>query len=101
MKFVYPACFYKEADGCISVDIPDFNMAKFGNNLPDAFVMAADAIKGRIELAFEENEELPIPTEVQNIKLQRKNGVVSHVFVGFPKKTRKRELYFAQNPKTE
>ena len=37
MKYVYPACFYKEDDGRYSVEVPDFPLATtFGDDLADA-----------------------------------------------------------------
>jgi predicted RNase H-like HicB family nuclease len=67
MKYVYPACFYKEEDGRHSVDIPDFSMATFGNDLTDALYMAADAIAGRIHLAIRGDESLPAPSSIRDV----------------------------------
>ena len=36
MKYVYTACFYKEDDGRYSVEVPDFPLAIFGDDLADA-----------------------------------------------------------------
>jgi predicted RNase H-like HicB family nuclease len=36
MKYVYPACFYKEDDGRYSVEVPDFPLSTFGDGLADA-----------------------------------------------------------------
>ena len=65
MKYVYPACFYKEDDGRYSVAIPDFDLSTFGDDLPDAMFMASDAIAGRISLAIADGEFIPEPSLFQ------------------------------------
>jgi predicted RNase H-like HicB family nuclease len=81
MKYVYPACFYKEEDGRYSVDIPDFSMATFGSDLADALYMAADAIAGRIHLAIREGESLPTPSGVNDVTPDEPSGFASMVYV--------------------
>ena len=44
MCYIYPAVFYKEADGRYSVIFPDLNdLATYGNDFADAFTMAQEA----------------------------------------------------------
>jgi predicted RNase H-like HicB family nuclease len=81
MKYVYPACFYPESDGRISVIVPDFPLATFGNNLADAMYMAADAIAGRIDLNIDEGEKIPEASDLKTIHLEKEDGFVSFVFV--------------------
>jgi predicted RNase H-like HicB family nuclease len=81
MKYVYPACFYKEKDGRYSVAMPDFPLATYGDDLADAMYMAADAAAGRILIMLEEGEKLPIPSDVKNIKPENANGFVSLVYI--------------------
>jgi predicted RNase H-like HicB family nuclease len=81
MKYVYPACFYQEEDGRYSVDIPDFNMETFGDDLADALYMAADAIAGRIHLAIREGEMLPVPSAVKDMTPDEPLGFASMVYV--------------------
>ena len=48
MCYIYPAVFYKEADGRYSVIFPDLNdLATYGNDFADAFTMAQEAIQWR------------------------------------------------------
>ena len=44
MCYIYPAVFYREADGRYSVIFPDLNdLATYGNDFADAFTMAHEA----------------------------------------------------------
>jgi predicted RNase H-like HicB family nuclease len=81
MKYVYPACFYKEEDGRYSVDIPDFGMATFGDGLADALYMAADSIVGRIHLAIRDCEPLPAPSDIKDVTPDEPSGFVSMIYV--------------------
>ena len=77
MKLVFPACFYKEESG-YSVVIPDLlGCCTQGENLEDAIQMAEDAALGWLLTALEENEEIPQPTEMKDVKLEYENGFVS------------------------
>ncbi|MDR0653072.1 MAG: type II toxin-antitoxin system HicB family antitoxin [Synergistaceae bacterium] len=83
MKYVYPACFYKEEDDRYSVDIPDFGMATFGDDLADALYMAADAIAGRVHLAIRNGESLPAPSPsgIKDVTPDESSGFVSMIYV--------------------
>jgi len=81
MKFVYPACFYKESDGRYSVVIPDFDIATFGSGLADAMYMASDAIAGRVHLAIKEGERVPSPRDIKDVAPDDDTGFVSMVYV--------------------
>ncbi|GHU41031.1 HicB family protein [Spirochaetia bacterium] len=70
MKYVYPACFYREDDGRYSVELPDFSIATFGDDIADAMYMAADAAAGRILAMLECGDKLPYPTNPNNVKLE-------------------------------
>ena len=77
MKLVYPACFYKEETG-YSVVVPDLlGCCTQGETLEEAIQMAEDAALGWLLTALEENEKIPEPTEIKNIKLEYENGFVS------------------------
>ena len=77
MKLVYPACFYKEENG-YSVVVPDLlGCCTQGETLEEAIQMAEDAALGWLLTALEENEKIPEPTEIKNIKLEYENGFVS------------------------
>ena len=79
MKYVYPACFYKEEDGRYSVEIPDLNLATYGEDLPDAMYMASDAISGRLVLILKDGEI--IPKANMDIQPDDETGFVSMVYV--------------------
>lgn len=81
MKYVYPACFYKETDGRYSVVVTDFSLATFGDDLADAMYMAADAAAGRILIDLEEGVPLPSPSEISSIELEEGNGFVSMIYI--------------------
>lgn len=53
MCYIYPAVFYKEADGRYSVIFPDLNdLATYGNDFADAFTRPrrhVDSISSMIE----------------------------------------------------
>lgn len=77
MKIVYPACFYKEKTG-YSVVVPDLlGCCTQGETLDEAIQMAEDAALGWLLTALEENEEIPEPTEIKNVKLEYENGFIS------------------------
>ena len=80
MKYIYPACFYPEEDGRYSVVVPDFPLDTFGDDLADAMYMAADAIAGRILLALQHGEPLPVQSDLNAIKPEREDGFVSFIY---------------------
>ena len=77
MKYVYPACFYKEEDNRYSVEVPDFPLATFGDDLGDAMFMAIDAVAGRIHLMLKEGETLPHASDIKDVKPDSDSGFVS------------------------
>ncbi len=81
MKYVYPACFYREEDGRYSVEMPDFPLATFGDNLADAMYMAADAAAGWIFGALRDGDPVPPPSDMGDIKPDDDTGFVSLVCV--------------------
>lgn len=75
MKLIYPANFYYEEDGGYSVEIPDLlGCVTQGDNLEEAMEMAQDAALGWILTAIEEEEEIPIPSQIEQIKINEKEG---------------------------
>lgn len=77
MKLVYPACFYKE-NSDYSVVVPDLlGCCTQGDTLEEAIQMAEDAALGWLLTALEENEEIPKPTEMKDVKLESEKGFVS------------------------
>jgi predicted RNase H-like HicB family nuclease len=90
MKYVYPACFYQEDDGRYSVEFTDFELATFGDNLPDAMYMASDAAAGRILEMLKGGENLPNPSKVSDIKPDT-GGIVSLVYIDLERLKAKHE----------
>lgn len=82
MKLVYPACFYKEEDGRYSVDVPDLSgCVTFGENLAHAIEMAVEAAGGWILITLENGEEVPRPSNIEDIKLEYENGIISYIML--------------------
>ena len=77
MKYVYPACFYKEEDGRMSVEIPDLNLATYGGDFSDAMYMAIDAAAGRLALMLNDGEVAPKPSKQTDIIPDDETGFVS------------------------
>ena len=81
MKYVYPACFYKEKNGRYSVEVPDFPLATFGDDLADAIYMASDAVAGRVLLMLKDGEPLPRASAPGSIAPDDESGFVSMLYV--------------------
>ena len=79
MKYVYPACFYKE-DDCYSVLFSDFECATQGDNLTEAMAMAAEAAAGWIIGSLERGEPLPKSTPLENVQPDD-GGFASFVYI--------------------
>lgn len=89
MKLVYPACFYEEENG-YSVEIPDLlGCCTQGNNLQQAIEMAQDAALGWILTSIEDNEEIPQPSNIKDIKLERSNGFITLLLLDIDQYTEK------------
>lgn len=90
MKLVYPACFYEEKEGGYSVEIPDLlGCCTQANTLEDAMEMAEDAALGWILTSIEDEEEIPNPSKIQDIKLERENGFVTLLLLDIDQYTEK------------
>lgn len=75
MKVVYPACFYEEEEG-YSVEFPDLpGCITQGDTLEEAMAMAEDAALGWILISLEDGEELPVPSNIKKIKMDKKGFV--------------------------
>lgn len=90
MKLVYPACFYEEKEGGYSVEIPDLlGCCTQANTLEDAMEMAEDVALGWILTSIEDEEEIPNPSKIQDIKLERENGFVTLLLLDIDQYTEK------------
>lgn len=68
MLTMYPAIFYKEQDGMVSVVFPDLNhLATCGDDLQEAMEMAIDCLAGYVYSAWEDGETLPAPTPMEEV----------------------------------
>lgn len=75
MKLVYPACFYKEENGGYSVVVPDLKgCCTQGDTLEEAIEMAEDAALGWLLLAIEDDEEIPVASDINDIRLEYPDG---------------------------
>ena len=67
MLSIYPACFFEE-ENHYSVIFPDFNyLSTCGNSLQDAMEMAVDCLAGALFSAKLDNEDIPIPSKLEEI----------------------------------
>ena len=75
MKLVYPAIFYYEKDGGYSVEVPDLlGCVTQGDTLEEAIEMAQDAAMGWILTTIEDDEEIPKPSQIEEIKVEDKKS---------------------------
>ena len=89
MKLVYPACFYEEESG-YSVEIPDLlGCCTQGNTLEQAMEMAQDAALGWILTSIEDEEEIPVPSDIKDVKLEGNNGFVTLLLLDIDQYTEK------------
>ncbi len=81
MKEAYPVVISKTEDGSYYVSIPDFDIATQGKDLPDAILMARDAI-GIMGIDMEDDgKKLPKPNTIQFTT--DSNDIVTWVDVDF------------------
>ena len=82
MNYVYPAIFYPETDGKYSVIFPDLNdLATYGNNLADAFVMAQEACGQYLFTSLKDGESLPNPTTINAVKSDDPTALINLICV--------------------
>ena len=67
MLSIYPACFFEE-ENHYSVIFPDFNyLSTCGDSLQDAMEMTVDCLAGALFSAKLDNEDIPIPSKLEEI----------------------------------
>ena len=70
MLSVYPACFFKEDDGCYSVVFPDLNgLSTCGQDFNEAFEAATDCLAGYLYTSEKEGEVIPSPSIITEIDI--------------------------------
>lgn len=82
MNYIYPAIFYPEEDGCYSVIFPDLSdLATYGDNLADAFVMAQEACGQYLFTSLRDGEPLPAPSPMDMVTKDTENAFVNMICV--------------------
>ena len=67
MLSIYPACFFEE-ENHYSVIFPDFNyLSTCEDSLQDALDLAVDCLAGALFSAKLDNEDIPIPSKLEEI----------------------------------
>ena len=80
MCYIYPAVFYKEADGRYSVIFPDLNdLATYGNDFADAFTMAQEACGQYLFIELKEGNVLPVASSIA-VALTEEAGAMVNLF---------------------
>ena len=78
-KYTYPAVFQKEGTGYF-VNFPDISPCYTqGETLEDAAIMAKDVLESRIEVALENGEALPIPSDIETLTGDRIMIIVADI----------------------
>ena len=91
MKEVYPIVLSKGKEFII-VYVPDFNINTQGGNEAEAMEMARDAI-GLTGIDMEdENEPLPRPSALDDIRKERESDIVTLVDVNFDEYRRRNDM---------
>ncbi len=85
MKIVYPVCFYEE-EGGYSIDVPDLlGCCTQADSLEEAIEMAQDAALGWLTTSIEDGEDIPAPSKIEDIKIEKGKGFVSLILLDLDK----------------
>jgi len=75
MLFIYPAIFHKE-DNSYWVEFPDLEGCQtFGETLKETVELAQEAMAAYIETLLEQGKELPSPSEIKDISIEKDSFV--------------------------
>lgn len=86
MKIVYPVCFYEEEEGGYSIDVPDLlGCCTQADSLEEAIEMAQDAALGWLTTSIEDGEDIPAPSKIEDIKIEKWKGFVSLILLDLDK----------------
>lgn len=78
-KYAYPAVFVKESTGLYAIRFPDLpGCYTSGENLIDAFEMAADVLAFTLCDMETNGEAIPVPSDLSEVKTDE--GFVNYVF---------------------
>lgn len=76
-NLIYPAIFYKDEDGIVTVDFPDLNgCITQGNDMQHAYEMAVEALGLYLVDMVDENLEIPKPSSLDEIETNEGEVVV-------------------------
>ena len=79
-KYLYPAVFEPEDKGMYSVSFPDIEGCyTCGENLTEAFEMAADALTLMLNHFEAEGRSIPAPSTLDSIQTDDKN-LINYIF---------------------
>ena len=79
MEYVYPAIFHANDDGSYTIIYPDLpGCISEGKSLGNALYMAQEALNQWIEYLAEKNEELPLPSAIENVEVDN-GGFVNFI----------------------
>lgn len=92
MKNSYPIILTPDKENGYVVFIPDFNINTEGNTLTEAIEMARDAIGLMGIDMVDDNEEIPIPSALEDIKKKTESDIISLVDVDFTEYRRKNDM---------
>lgn len=82
MNYIYPAIFNPETGKKYSVIFPDLNnLATYGDNLADAFVMAQEACEQYLFTSLRDGDVLPVPTSINAMKSDDPTALINLICV--------------------
>lgn len=91
MKYAYPIVVTRGKKYLV-VFVPDFNINTQGKDLADAIEMARDAIGITGIDMLDDNEKLPIPTDIEKVSKENDSDIVTLVDIDFDEYRRQNEL---------
>lgn len=76
-KLFFPAVFHKAEEGGFWISFPDFpECLTEGDSIELAYEMAVDALGLAITSRQKQNEEIPVPSDIEYISLEKSEFVV-------------------------
>ena len=102
MKYVYPAIFTPVEDlrGYYAVEFPDIKAAVTqGKNLYDAIFLAEDLLNFALAYMEDDEEKIPVPTDLKSIKLDDAKSFVVPVIADTENYRNCGEVFFGPNHK--
>lgn len=71
-NYTYPAIFEFDEDGSIGVFFPDLpGCVSCGDNEAETIEMAKEALGGHLHCMEEDNDHIPEPSKIKDIKLEK------------------------------